>query len=840
MRVRAELAGPVRLVVGYETLDGRALGGALAQRVLAALAMAAGPVSRDQLGDAVWGDALPRTWETALRGAVHKLRRAASRCGAGEIVQTAFGAYQLDAAVAIDVTGAVGWVTAAERALDMDDPGAARAAAGDAAAVLDQPFMAGLDGEWIDGVRARLAPVRTRAHLAMSAAATALGDHVAAVDAARRAVAAEPYAEVAHRRLMTALAAAGDRAAALTAYRQCRELLADELGVEPSPETDAARQAVTQSDARASEPRPAAPVLPTQLPASLRRPLSLTGRDRQLEELTGRVGGRASCVLVGAAGVGKSRLAAELAWVRHEQGAAVIHAAIEPDDLGGLGSFAELLGQLDVAWPPPELGGAALVVDRTVLASAAIDVLRLAASRRPLLIVLDDLHWADRSTAAIVERVVTAGIDGLSMVATARDEWLEVSAAGPGGLLEHVDVIGVPPLDRDGIAGLVAEWAGHRPGDTVLDAIASRTGGNPFYVLAVVQDLAGRAGELSRGLDVASDVLEMVPTGVAGLVDSALERLGPEARSFAAAAAVLGDEVRMSTVQAVVDASATGGAVSAQRLLLTRLLVRSPHDPGRLRWAHALVREAVLAGIPWNERVGLHRAIVHALETSGEDSPELVLRHLLAAGPPLDAPRVAALATTVASELTERGRADEATTVLAITLDALAGTDGRLRAPVLMGLAMAELSLDDVVAGREHLRAAATLAVEVGDVSFLDAWWGALSSRAAGGTDEEMVALVESVVALTAPASRRRATALGWLTLELSVGSHMDRALEVGDEALALARRIGDEALLRQTVHSWHLAARVDVPAIERRAVMEDVLGFRAPPASRPRTCSGG
>ena len=75
------------------------------QRVLAALAIAAGPVSRDQLGDAVWGDTLPRTWEAALRGAVHKLRRAASGCGAGEIVRTAFGAYQLDTAVAVDVTG---------------------------------------------------------------------------------------------------------------------------------------------------------------------------------------------------------------------------------------------------------------------------------------------------------------------------------------------------------------------------------------------------------------------------------------------------------------------------------------------------------------------------------------------------------------------------------------------------------------------------------------------------------------------------------------------------------------------------------------------------------------
>ena len=157
---------------------------------------------------------------------------------------------------------------------------------------------------------------------------------------------------------------------------------------------------------------------------------------------------------------------AEAASVAHEDGAAVVHARIEPDDLGGLGSFAELLGQLDVAWPPPDLAGAATVLlDRSVLAGAAVDAFREAASRRRLVVVIDDLHWADRSTAAILEHVVTAEIADLFVLATAREDWLEPSLSGSAELVDRLDVIQVPVLDRAGVVDLVATWAGHRPGD---------------------------------------------------------------------------------------------------------------------------------------------------------------------------------------------------------------------------------------------------------------------------------------------------------------------------------------------------------------------------------------
>ena len=166
MAVRVELAGRVRLVVDGAVVDGRGLGGVVAQRVLAVLALAGGPVSRDELGDAVWGEGLPRTWETALRGAVSKLRRAGGRVdpAAEELVRTAFGAYQLDPDAIVDVLEAALLVERAEQALP-DDPAGAAIAARDAALVLGQPLLAGLDSEWVDRERQRLVPLRARAHL---------------------------------------------------------------------------------------------------------------------------------------------------------------------------------------------------------------------------------------------------------------------------------------------------------------------------------------------------------------------------------------------------------------------------------------------------------------------------------------------------------------------------------------------------------------------------------------------------------------------------------------------------------------------------------------------------
>lgn len=398
--VRVELADGGRVVIGDHAVGADALGGRIARRVLAVLALERRPLSLDELGDAVWGEALPRTWTTALRGAVHRIRRALDDGGAERSLRTAFGCYQLDPAVVVDVVEALRLAAAAGDALDAGDASAAVEAAGGAVAVLSRPILADEGGEWFERQRRALHPSHVDALLTLSAASTAFGDHRRAVGSAATAVDLEPFSEATHRQLMAAHAGAGDRAAALLAYRRCRQVLADELGVDPSVATEAVRRSVLAARDRSS------PRVPLVLPPTLARPLPLVGRAEVVDALTAAwravaQGGSGAAVVAGAAGVGKSRLAAEVAAAAHRDGAAVVHGRFDLDDLGAFGALGEVFGQLGVAWPPPELASA----DRDLVLASATEVLASAAAAKALVVVLDDVHWADRPSLTVLEHL---------------------------------------------------------------------------------------------------------------------------------------------------------------------------------------------------------------------------------------------------------------------------------------------------------------------------------------------------------------------------------------------------------------------------------------------------
>jgi DNA-binding SARP family transcriptional activator len=196
------------------------------------------PVPIDELADAVWGDSLPRAWETALSAIVSKLRAALGDFGVA--VTTVSGRYQLvlQADAWVDLEAARVALDEAEGSIARGRPKAAWGPGNVAASIAGRALLAGVDLEWAERARQNLRSVRVRALSCLASAALANSEWPLAAQFARTQVELEPFRETGWQQLMRALAGAGNRAEAVRVYAECRELLAKELGVAPSPETE--------------------------------------------------------------------------------------------------------------------------------------------------------------------------------------------------------------------------------------------------------------------------------------------------------------------------------------------------------------------------------------------------------------------------------------------------------------------------------------------------------------------------------------------------------------------------------------------------------------------------
>ena len=259
MQLRVFLAGRVAIECDGVVIDDGRFPGRQGRLLFAYLVAEQNrPVRRDELAEALWGDAAPATWEKALSVLVSKIRALLGDCGidGSRSLTSAFGCYKvtLPADSWIDVVAADDAAAAAACALADGKLGEALANASAAAAIARGTFVPGEEGPWVAERRAELQAVLARALVCLAQTHRRAGDAASAVRAAEELVLLEPFRDSGYRLLMEAQAAAGNDAEALRTYERCRTLLAEELGAFPSAETEAVYLELLRGSVRSSTP----------------------------------------------------------------------------------------------------------------------------------------------------------------------------------------------------------------------------------------------------------------------------------------------------------------------------------------------------------------------------------------------------------------------------------------------------------------------------------------------------------------------------------------------------------------------------------------------------------
>ncbi len=299
---------------------GAGLGGRRVQVALVALALERGDIPAERLAARIWPGERPSTWAVALRGVVRGLRASLAGIGAGGglLVVTVANGYRLDPAAEVDVDLAE---RSLRRAADLAAAGRFRPAlelAEPVGRLRGEHLLQGEDGDWLTPHRLAVDALGRRGLELVVGAASRLGDHGMAAAAARTLVATWPLDESAHRLLIEALVAAGDRAGAVRAFEECRSTLADELGVDPSTET---------VQTYLSALRDQAPTARAPVP---RRTGTFVGRVDEFGRLADAIDAPGLVVLTGLGGVGKSRLATEVARAAGEFPGGRLWVSVEP------------------------------------------------------------------------------------------------------------------------------------------------------------------------------------------------------------------------------------------------------------------------------------------------------------------------------------------------------------------------------------------------------------------------------------------------------------------------------------------------------------------------------
>ncbi|MEU4827422.1 BTAD domain-containing putative transcriptional regulator [Actinomadura sp. NPDC023710] len=830
------------------------LGGHRQRSVLARLVAARGRmVPADRLVDDLWAGTAPPRAAAGLQSFVSHLRRALEpdrppRTPARVLVTEPPGYALRLPDGAVDAWRFDALIDEAAE-LAAADPREARRRAEAALAEWRGPAYAEFgDLPWAAAEAARLDERRRLAVEHRAGALLRLGSAAEAVPDLETHAAANPLREEAWRLLALALYRAGRQGDALAALRRARAALTEELGVDPGP---ALRR--LESDILAQEPalgetgRPA-PSRPALRLAPAPRPEegpAFVGRVQELARLEeaaeNAAAGRGGVVIVcGDAGMGKTALAERLArdlagrgWTR------AWGTAPETPGAPAAWPWAELLRELAAAAPPsadlagrlgPLLddsvighGDADVVTGRFRLHLAVGDYLAELADTAPLLLVLDDLHWADEETLALLVRLAGRLRDSrLLLLATFRQTEVPGGlAAALAALARHeparIELAGLSPAE---VAVLVRDTCAAGLDDAELSAIAERTGGNPFFTRETARLLD------AEGLPAAT---RRVPAGVGDVLRRHVARLPGPVQTVLRDAAVIGRDADLRVLTDLAGDEET--VIDAVEAGLAAGLVTEP-APGRIRFAHALVRDTLYAGVSRARRTRVHGRVAAALERHLPREVAAIAHHYLESGTDPDkAVRYARRAAAAAEARFAHGAAADLWVRAVETLRAQGPETVRDRLEAEVAAIRSSALAGQIVDARARRIAAIADARALGDVRLLariivgfgvPTLW---SAREYGSLDAAVVEAVDEALArLPEDEPELRVRLLATLAMELE-GEQHDRGVTASREALGLARALGDPELVAVALNGAYINAhRSAEGVVERLRVASELL----------------
>jgi DNA-binding SARP family transcriptional activator len=713
-KVRVRVLGELALEVDGRPLD--PIASRRARSLLGWLAVHPGLHPRGRVAGVFWPDVLEESARSSLRTTLATLRRELGE-DAAELLNTSRESVGIQPGpeVRIDLQVFEQLVSSGE--LER------------AVALCRGDLLADLDDDWVNEPREhhRHRLVGVLGQLAEEAESS--GDLHAALNRTREQLRLDPLSDEAQREVVRRLAATGDRAGALAAYQAYGARLQRELGLAPSVGirelVEAVRRggSVRQANGVASNGEPAeAQSPPAPLPSILARPepAPMVGREAELEQLRSALarageGGLSAVLITGEVGSGKSRLAAEFAREAHTSGADVWAGRCYEDSAAPYGPFVEslrhrvtmdtlpalpgwaagelsrLLPELHGFDPAPPVPASNPEEARYRLFEAVVSVVAESSGRPPILLVLEDLHWADHASLLMLAHLTRrASSSPILVLGTARD-----SEPSPDGLSTVIGELArdrrlvripIEGLSEAEVGDLASAWLGEERPPELAGELYARTGGNPLFVEELLRHAQG-ADRVDR-----AGLAPGVPAEVGEVIAQRVDRLGKPSAEALAFAAVLGQEFDPGELAEAMGRQADDLVELLEVALAARLLREVPGGAGRCRFSHDLVRETLYRDLSAARRSLLHLRVADAIERLHGDDPKRLselARHLADAAPAGDPERAVRYLLSAAEQARHGWATAEAIALYNRALALIPDDDEGLRSEVKLKQAMA-------------------------------------------------------------------------------------------------------------------------------------------------------